>query len=278
MTTAICLLNQKGGVGKTSTCHHLSGAFSKQNRRVLLVDLDFQCNLTQGLFGSEVGTSIPKEASVHALFDDSLRINPQSLIQPTQFENIFVIAGSPAMNDPDFPAPQRAGVKQLVLKKFVTRVGESFEIILFDCRPDIHLPTWNAMVASEFVIIPAQPEVYGVHGLALMKEAVAAVQAGPNPKLKLLGYLITMYDKRLALHLQYEEVLRSAFGEEVLQSTFPLSVKYKEAVNEGKPIAYYKPKSKYAIAIDQLADEVLRRARGVSETGARRVEAAHEGV
>jgi chromosome partitioning protein len=259
MPLTICMLNQKGGVGKTSTCHHLAGAFAKLGRRVLLVDLDFQANLTQGFFGSQVGMSTPHAASVYALFDDALRADPHALIQPTPFDNIAIVPGSTALKVPSIPPRDSAGIKQLALKKFVSRVGASFDVILFDCRPDIELPTWSAMVASDGVIIPVQPEDYGVQGIPLMTDTLAAMQAGPNPNLRLLGYVITMKN-RSQYAAKVEEVLRRLYGDAVFATTIPLSVVYKEAVSAGKPIAYYKPKSKWAQTLETLAGEVLQRA------------------
>ena len=259
MPLTICMLNQKGGVGKTSICHHLAGAFSKLHQRVLLVDLDFQANLTQGFFGSQVGTSTPHAASVYALFDDAIRVNPHTLIQRTAFDNISIVPGSTAMKAPTIPPRDSAGMKQLALKKFVSQVGESFDIILFDCRPDIELPTWGAMVASAAVIIPVQPEDYGVQGIPLMTDTLAAMQAGPNPNLRLLGYVITMKN-RSQYAAKVEEVIRRLYGEAVFETTIPLSITYKEAVSAGKPIAYYKPRSKWAQALEHLAHEIMQRA------------------
>jgi chromosome partitioning protein len=253
------MLNQKGGVGKTSTCHHLAGAFAKLGRRVLLMDLDFQANLTQGFFGSATGTSIPDQASVYALFDDSIRTPPQSLVHRTSFENISIVPGSMALKVPSIPSRDAAGIKQLALKKFLSQVRTSFDIILLDCRPDIELATWSAMIASDFVIIPVQPEDYGVQGIPLMTEAIAAVQTGPNPHLRLLGYVITMKN-RSQYAAKVEEVLRTLYGDAVFQTAIPLSVLYKEAVSAGAPIAYFKPKSKWAVAFDQLAGEIIQRA------------------
>jgi chromosome partitioning protein len=259
MALTICVLNQKGGVGKTSTCHHLAGAFAKLKRRTLLIDMDPQSNLTQGYLGAEAGTSIPRETSVVRLFDSSGVFERKELIQPTAFEYISLVPGSVAMREHDFSRPAEGGFKQLVLRNFVAHVKDDFDVILFDCPPNVYLASWNAMCASDHIIVPLQPEDYGAQGIFLMKEAISAVQAGPNPGLKLLGYLITMRNTRLGLHTAFEEMLRKMYGPEVFTTAVPLAVAYKAAISFRAPIGFYKPRSQAARIMTQLAEEVLDR-------------------
>ena len=259
MALTICVLNQKGGVGKTSTCHHLAGAFAKLKRRTLLIDMDPQANLTQGYFGAEAGTSIPREASVVRLFDGSGLFDRKALIRPTAYDHIALVPGSVGMRDHDYSKPAESGLKQLVLRNFVAHVKDDFDVILFDCPPNVYLASWNAMCASDHIIVPLQPEDYGAQGIYLMKEAIASVQAGPHPGLKLLGYLITMRNKRLGLHTAFENKLREMYGGEVFTTAVPLAVAYKAAISFRAPISFYKPRSEAARTMTRLAEEVLDR-------------------
>lgn len=269
MTLTICMLNNKGGVGKTSTCHHLSGEFARKGR-VLLLDVDPQANLTQGFLGSQAGSSVPAQNSVAALFEDTFT-DPQSLIRPTTVKNIFLVPGSRAMQRHDAPCPEMAGHRQLVLRDFVREVGAGFDVILIDCPPNIYLSAWCALVASDAVIVPVQPEDYGAQGIAVMREVITAVQSGPNSALRLLGYLITMRNRRLGIHTVYEKTLRDLYGPDVFAQDMPLATSYKEAISMRVPIGVYKPRSEAAKAVARVADEVLNRAVGFSAAGTRRV-------
>jgi chromosome partitioning protein len=266
MALTICVLNQKGGVGKTSTCHHLAGAFAKLKRRTLLIDMDPQANLTQGYFGSEAGTSISREASVVHLFDNSGPFDRKALIRPTTYDYISVVPGSVAMRDHDYSRPAEAGFKQLVLRNFVAHVKDDFDVILLDCPPNVYLASWNALGASDYVIVPLQPEDYGAQGIFLMKEAIASVQANLNPDVQLLGYLITMRNKRLGLHIAFEEMLRKMYGPEVFQTTVPLAVAYKAAISYRVPIGFHRPRSEAARVMARLANEVLDRSAQLSKS------------
>jgi chromosome partitioning protein len=267
MTLTICVMNNKGGVGKTSTCHHLSGEFAKRGLRVLLLDMDPQRNLTQGFLGSEDGSVVPAQSSVAALFDDSLFVNPTAIIRQTPIERIFLLPGSRAMQKHDTPSPELAGEKQLVLRDFLSEVKGNFNVVLVDCPPNIYLSAWSALVASEFVIVPLQAEDYGAQGVFEMRHVISSVQGGPNPELKLLGYLITMFNQRLGIHTAFNSMLREHYGKEMFSTIVPLAAPYKEAVSHHLPIGYYKPKSKAGQVTRKLADEVLERAQAFGGEG-----------
>jgi chromosome partitioning protein len=270
MALTICMLNNKGGVGKTSTVHHLSGEFAKRGRRVLLLDVDPQANLTQGFLGSQAGSSVPAQSSVAALFEDSFAA-PQALIRPTGVEGIFLVPGSRSMQKHDIPCPEQAGHRQLVLRDFVREVGGGFDVVVIDCPPNIYLSAWSALCASDAVIVPVQPEDYGAQGIAIMREVISAVQAGPNAALKLLGYLITMRNRRLGIHTVYENTLREMYGADVFAHNVPLATCYKEAIAMRLPVSFYKPRTEAGRAMSRLADEIMERAAGILAPAARRV-------
>jgi chromosome partitioning protein len=259
MAISICMLNQKGGVGKTSLCHHLSGALALSGQRVLLVDLDFQCNLTQSFLGWDTGRLFPEAASAAVLFNPSAKVSLLELIRPTEYENISILPGCTEMKSYGYEDPAKAGLKQLAVKRFLSQVANSFDIVFLDCHPDVALPTWAAVAAANFVVIPVQPEDYGIQGVPLMLEVIAGMQAGLNPKLKLLGYVITKRESN-AYHRQFEAVLRKTYGDAVFEHVMPKSVQYAKAITARKPIAHWEcVEKKWETAIASIAEELLNR-------------------
>ena len=263
MAVTFALVNAKGGVGKTSTCHHLAGTLARAGRRVLLIDNDPQASLTQGLWGPEAMRGIPRSASVAALYDDALEPIPEALLRPSGFDNIWLVPGSGHLTRFNQMPPESWGPSQGGIRAFLGEVRDAFDIALIDCAPNIHLCSWAALVAADGVVVPLQPEDYGSQGLAPIRDAIAAVQAEANPDLRLSGYLLTMYDKRLAIHQAYETRLRSLYGSDVFTATFPLAKDYKEAVASRMPISHYKPKAAAAKAAKTVADELLQRAEAI---------------
>jgi chromosome partitioning protein len=271
MPLTISLLNKKGGVGKTSTCHHLAGSFAKSGRRVLLIDNDPQASLTQGLYGSQAAAEFSAAQSLAALYDDALFTDPANLIQPTAFECIFLVPGSDYLTRYNLPDPQNSGMLQVTLRDFLRDVGQDFDVVLIDCPPNLQMCSWSALVASDFVLVPLQAEDYGAQGITSVSHAVTAVQEGPNTSLNLLGYLITMYSKRLSIHIAYEDMLRKMYQDAVFTTNVPLSTHYKEAIVKRAPINYYKPRSEAAKVMDRLAAEILHRASEPLTHPARRI-------
>jgi chromosome partitioning protein len=254
------VLNKKGGVGKTSTCFHLAGHYAKAGRRVLLIDMDPQANLTEGFIGGErAGTPVPRERSVTAIFADDLHVaDPSSLIVQTPFPGVMILPGSQTLEyecerDPaDDP-------RQHALRDLVQEVRGDHDIILVDCPPNTLLGSWSALVAGDGVIVPIQVEDFGAQGLKQLAGTLNRVRKTANPRLALLGYLITMYQKRLALHQNYAETLRAAYKDAVFRAEVPFLTDYKIAVTAQTPVGNYKPRSQAARAIADLADEILER-------------------
>jgi chromosome partitioning protein len=259
MGTTISLLNQKGGVGKTSTCHHLAGTLAKDGQRVLVIDNDPQASLSQGFWGPETTRKIGRAESVAALYDDTLAPIPDALIRPTGFDGVAIVPGSKQLTPYNMLPPERWRDSERGIREFLDEVHDRFDLVLIDCPPNLHLCSWAALVASDFLIVPLSPEDYGAQGIADVQEAVALVQAGPNPALRLLGYLLTMHDKRLGIHTAYETLLRELYGPDVFAHPFPLAKDFKEAVASRLPISHYKPKSAAAKAAKAVADELRER-------------------
>jgi chromosome partitioning protein len=262
MGITICLLNQKGGVGKTSTCHHLSGTLARGGRRVLLVDNDPQASLTQGFWGPEATRRIGRAESVAALYDDATAPIPEALIRPTGFDGVSIVPGSKHLTPFNMMPPSTWPAAEHGMREFLAEaaVRDEFDVTLIDCPPNLHLCSRAALVASDFLVVPVQVEDYGAQGLEPVQEAAAEVQAGPNPALGLLGFLVTMYDKRLGIHLAYEALLREMYGPLVFDAAFPLAKDFKEAVAGRQPISHHKPKSAAAKAARAVAEELMERA------------------
>ena len=270
----VSALNQKGGVGKTSTCFHLAGTLARAGRRVLLVDADPQSSLSQGFFGPSAVRRMAAEETIAAVFEGEAL--PGRVVRPTPVPGVDLLPGSRLAASYNVPDPHLAGwPRQVALRDFLGEVKSTYDIVLIDCPPNLHLASWASLVASDALIVPLQPEDFGAQGLADVGESVDRVIGGPNPGLALLGYLITMSNARLAVHKGFEQLLRSTYGDRVFSATVPISTDFKEAIIERLPVAQYKPKGAAAKAVAALAAEIDARLRAAdSRTLHTRTEAA----
>src|SRR5262249_21270052 len=158
------------------------------------------------------------------------------------------------------PEPWAAGRDlQLGIREVVEHVRGSYDLVLIDCPPNLHLCSWAALVAADHLIVPLQPEDYGAQGIIDVQESVALVAELANPGLDLLGYLTPMSNGRKSIHKMYEETLRAQYGADVFETRVPHAAEFPEAIAFRKPIAQYKPKGAAAKAIKALADELLAR-------------------
>lgn len=255
----IAALNQKGGVGKTSTCHHLAGTLAQMGRRVLLLDNDPQASLTQGFWGPVATAGLAPSATIAALYAGDEPF-PEQVIRPTGVEGIDIVPGSKAATDHNVPRPHEAGwAAQTCLRSFLDEAKAGYDLVLIDCCPNLHLASWAALVAADSLLVPLQAEDYGAQGLGPVQESVGLVTAGPNPGLSLLGFLITMFNPRLAIHKLYDSLLRERYGAAVFETRVPYAADYKEAIAQRLPIARYRPRGAAAKAMKALADELLAR-------------------
>jgi chromosome partitioning protein len=261
----VAMLNRKGGCGKTSTCHHLAGVYAKDGRRVLLADLDPQASLTQGIFGPEATEALPKGRTVAALFDDAHDPEPGDLIRPTPFERVAVLPGSNHLDDYNLPRPHEAGELQLALRRFLRDAACAFDVALVDCPPNLSLCSWAALLAADVVVVPVQAEDYGAQGIVYIQRAFDLALSRYNPRLRLAGYLVTMFNKALGIHAAYDHQLRALYGDQVFAATVPLAKDFKEAVAARLPVTAYKPRSAAAKAMKAVADELLLRAAAAAD-------------
>ena len=165
----ITTLNQKGGVGKTSTCHHLAGTLALMGRRVLLVDNDPQASLSQGFWGPQATLALDPAATIATVYAGN-RVLPEQVIQPTGIPGIDILPGSQQATDYNVPRPHEAPWEmQDCLREILSEVRDRYDLVLIDCPPNLHLCSWAALVASDHLIVPLQPEDYGRRGLSPCK-------------------------------------------------------------------------------------------------------------
>lgn len=263
----VAMLNLKGGVGKTSATLHVGAALAKLGRRVLLVDNDPQSSLTQGFLGPDGASALPEPATVSAVHAPGSEPDPDGLVLPTGLPGVSLLPGSKRagrwnrMPDADWPASQWG------LRSLLAAVRADHDLALIDCPPNLYFCSWAAMLASDRILVPVQPEDFGSQGLADVHEYMEFGRR-INPGLGLLGYLLSMADKRLAVHAAYEQQLRDTYGDLVLANALPLSKDFKEAVTYRAPVTAHRPRSAAARAALAVAAEVLARVEAIDAGGA----------
>ena len=254
----IAVINTKGGVGKTTCCHHLTAPLADLGHRVVLVDMDYQANLSRGLLGASAVDAIPSQRTTAALFDDSLQPSAEDLTHQTTVDGVTLLPAGRQLEDFAYPRPHTLGEYQFVLSTFLDELRDKCDIILLDCRPSVDLLSWNALCAADFVLCPFQPEDYGAQGISRIQEAIDQVVGSANPRLRLLGYLLNRV-RNTGLHRTFEALLREYYGDDVLRTVIPDAIVLPEAVTNRLPIGRYKKRVKAAKAFGSLVDEVFER-------------------
>jgi chromosome partitioning protein len=247
--TTIAVINQKGGVGKTTTAVNLAAHLAGRDHQVLLVDLDPQGNATSGL-------GLPKEAastSYDVLFE---RVALTDAVVPTGREGLFVLPANPTLAGAEVELVERPN-REFALKQGLQ--AAAYEYIIIDCPPALGLLTVNALTAATTILIPVQSEYYALEGLGQLLETIQRVRQGLNPSLDLLGVLLTMYDRRTSLSEQVMDELKNHFGDKLFKTVIPRNVRLAEAPSFGKTIQEHDRWSKGARAYKQLAKEVIKR-------------------
>ncbi|PID31745.1 hypothetical protein CR970_04220 [Candidatus Saccharibacteria bacterium] len=249
MSQIIAVLNQKGGVGKTTTTINVGAYLAKAGHKVLIVDFDPQGNATSGL-----GLDKNSGATMYDVL--SGRAGLGECIRPTSIDGLNV-----ALANANLAAAEVELVSQLererVLRKVLSQTA--YDFVLIDCPPSLGLLTINALTAASQVLVPVQAEYYALEGLGQLLDVVQRVRGGLNPSLELLGVVVTMYDSRTSLSDQVYKELQAHFGNKMFKTVVPRNVRVAEAPSYGKPVSEHDRWSKGARAYKQLAKEIVKR-------------------
>lgn len=245
----IALANQKGGVGKTTTTVNIGAALAEMGLRTLIIDLDPQGNASTGL-------GIENRGLEHSMYHVMLHDEPlENVVEPTDVKNLFVapasldLAGAEIELVPAFSREQR-------LKNAINAVLGDYDYVLIDCPPSLGLLTVNGLAAASEVMVPIQCEYYALEGLGQLLRNVDLVKRNLNPTLDVSTILCVMYDARTKLSGQVVDEVREHFGDKVLRSVIPRTVRLSEAPSYGQPITTYDSKSRGALAYRDAAKEV----------------------
>ncbi|MGN1201446.1 MAG: ParA family protein [Candidatus Caccovivens sp.] len=252
MGKIIAFANQKGGVGKTTTCVNVATYMSLMGKKILILDVDPQGNAT-----SAVGINKTKELkTVYDLIDESSAYD--DVIQQTIVENLYIIPSTVDLAGAEIELiqiPQR----EKVIKRILDEIKGSYDFILIDCPPSLGLITVNALTASDSIIIPLQCEFFALEGLTQLMNTIRLIKYHLNPNLEIEGVVMTMKDKRLTSQTQVSNEILKFFNKKVYLTTIPRNIRLAEAPSHGLPVALYDATSKGAEAYLSLAEEIMKR-------------------
>lgn len=250
MTQIIAFANQKGGVGKTTTAVNIGASLATIGRRVLLVDLDSQGNAGTGL-------GFVRSAHRQSVYNVLMGLSPVAEnILTTAVPNMHILPSSMQMADAEVELMDMER-REYRLRDALAQIAPHYDYILLDCPPALGLVTINALVASNYVIIPMQCEFYALEGITHMMNSIREINAKWNPELEILGILLTMYTKQYGMTHSVEDDVRKKFGDTVFKTVVPRNVRVSEAPSHGKPALFYDFNSSGAQAYLRVATEVI---------------------
>jgi chromosome partitioning protein len=257
----LAIVNQKGGVGKTTTAVNLATAMAAVGKRALIVDADPQGNASTGLGISRS----ERGAGCYEMMFDGLSVN--DVARPTTIPNLSIVTSSTDLAGAEIQLVTTERRESRMHEAFA-RGASNYDLILIDCPPSLNLITLNALVAASGVLVPLQVEFYALEGITSLLQTVDAVRARFNPALKIEGVILTMYDKRNSLSTAVESDVRAYFGERVFKTVIPRNVRVSEAPSHGKPVLLYDLKCPGSQAYMRLAGELLKQGEEAEEPDA----------
>jgi chromosome partitioning protein len=251
MSRVFAIVNQKGGVGKTTTAINLGASLAACEKKTLVIDLDPQANATSGSGFEKRG--IP---SMYGVLVDGAGI--REVILEAGLRMFLLAPSSIDLVGADLELSDMDG-REMRLRDAIEHIREEFDYILIDCPPSLGLLTINALTASDAVVVPIQCEYYALEGVSQLVETVERVRETLNPSLHIGGIVLTMYDDRMNLSRQVADEIRNFFGDSVYDTVIPRNVRLAEAPSFGKPIILYDVRSKGAETYLQLAQEMIKK-------------------
>ena len=233
----ISIINQKGGVGKTTTVINLAAGLSRKGKKILVIDLDPQGNATTGLGLSNTASS---DSTIYSVLNGNKKIT--EVIQQTSFENLNLVTSNVDLSGLEVETAgdsRRAFKLKDELTSILNDSRASYDYILVDCPPSLSLLTIMALVASDALVVPLQTEFFALEGLTQLMKTIERIKNNLNPDLSIRGILLTMYDRRNKLSGEVEKEARNYFKEKVYQSVVPRNVRLSEAPSHGVPVLIY---------------------------------------
>jgi chromosome partitioning protein len=252
MNKIICIANQKGGVGKTTTAINLAASLAAAEKKTLLIDGDSQGNTTSGMGADH--SSLQDTNLYHAMIG---QIPLKTAIFSTDIPHLDIIPSNQDLIgiEVEFVNIEE---RELRLRRLLESLNSHYDFIVIDCPPSLGVMTVNALVASDYLIVPLQCEYFAMEGLGYLLKTVKLVKARLNPNLSLGGILLTMFDSRNLLAHRVSEDVRKHFGDKVFKTIIPRNVRLSESPSHGLPIILYDIKSRGAVAYMELAQEIIQ--------------------
>ena len=251
----ISIINQKGGVGKTTTVINLAAGLSKQNKKILVIDLDPQGNATTGLGLSNINNS---NDTIYSVLNGTKTLS--EVIKKTKFENLDIVTSNVDLSGLEVETAgdsKRAFILRDQLMANFKDSREDYDYLLIDCPPSLSLLTVMALVSSKSLLVPLQTEFFALEGLTQLMKTIDRVKVSLNPELKIRGILLTMYDKRNKLSSQVEKEARDYFKNQVYNNVIPRNVRLSEAPSHGVPVLVYDKTCPGSKAYFNFTDEFI---------------------